>query len=641
MAAAGPRRSTSAPYLAFATIVVLYQIMIVGQLAAMAGLFVPQQVHRAISLAAAVIIIFCTVPLFRRTDGAVPLWGRAVDMLLLGAALVSLGFVVFYNDDVLDYSMMGFLDQKGVILALLLCVPLVEAVRRTTGWTLPVIVIAMASMTLFQNYLPGLLYGRGYDLDRLLYSSYVGEAGIFGLPLSVASNIILVFLVFGALMEVGGAGDWFLKLALCATGRSRGGPAKSAVVASALFGSISGSPAANTATTGAITIPLMIRIGYKPAFAGAVEAVASTGGQILPPVMGAIAFVMAEWIGVTYQQVVIAAAVPALLYFVVLFASVHLQACRFGLKPMPREDIPVFRDVMREGWFQIVPLLALIYFLLVADYPPGMAGVLSLPLVIAVSFLSKDRANWLTPRRLVEACGIAVRSWITIVAITGFVGIMIGALELSGVGIKISNFILDLSGGNLILTMVMVGVACFILGMGLDAIPVYVTLATLMGPALINLGVSPMAAHLFVVYWGLASFFTPPLCIAVFVAVSISGAKLWETGWEAVRLGIAVFIVPFAFVLNDGLLLQGTPVHIVLNIAAALVGAVLLACGVRGWALGPLNAVGRLLAVVGGLLLIGPGIYTAIAGLAMGGIALAMSMTAARSVAPAPAGQIG
>ena len=189
--------------------------------------------------------------------------------------------------------------------------------------------------------------------------------------------------------------------------------------------------------------------------------------------------------------------------------------------------------------------------------------------------------------------------------------------------------------------MVMVGVACFILGMGLDAIPVYVTLATLMGPALINLGVSPMAAHLFVVYWGLASFFTPPLCIAVFVAVSISGAKLWETGWEAVRLGIAVFIVPFAFVLNDGLLLKGAPIHIVLNIAAALIGAVLLACGVRGWAMGPLNMAGRILATIGGILLIGPGLYTAVAGLLMGAVAVAMSVTAAKAEVAAAAGQPG
>ena len=626
-------RTSSPLYVAFATLVVAYQILVVGQIAARFGFFVPQQVHRAISLASALTIIFTIIPM----SGAHRRLTRLLDFALLGCAVVSLGYVVIFNDEILDYSMIGFLDDKGMILALLLCAPLFEAVRRTTGWTLPVIVAGMVAITVFQNHMPGLLHGRGYDPDRLLYSAYVGEAGIFGLPLSVASNIILIFLVFGALMEVGGAGAWFLQLALVLTGRSRGGPAKAAVVASALFGSISGSPAANTATTGAITVPLMMRVGYSPAFAGGVEAVASTGGQILPPVMGAIAFVMAEWIGVTYQQVVVAAAIPALLYYVVLFASVHLQACKSGLEPLAASEIPDVRDVLRQGWHQLIPLAALIYFLLVADYPPGMAGVLALPFVIAVSFVSRDRSLWLTPRRLAQACGIAVRSWITIVAITAFVGIMIGALELSGVGIKLSSFILELSAGNLILTMIMVGVACFILGMGLDAIPVYVTLATLMGPALINLGVTPMAAHLFVVYWGLASFFTPPLCIAVFVAISISGGRLWETGWEAVRLGIAVFIVPFAFVLNDGLLMQGTVAHIAWNTGTALAGAVLLACGVRGWAIGPLNAIGSSLAIIGGILLIGPGVYTAAAGIVLGAVALAIS---ARATREAPAARL-
>jgi TRAP transporter 4TM/12TM fusion protein len=630
---ARPVKEASTLYLAFATIVVVYQLMIVGQFAAMMGYFIPQQVHRAISLSAAMILIFTMISGSGVAARGGVWWRTLVDWILLASALTSLGYIVMFREQALDYSMIGFLDNQGMVLAAMLCVPLIEAVRRTTGWTLPIIVSSMIAMTLFQNYLPGVLHGRGYDLDRLLYSAYIGEAGVFGLPLGVAANIILVFLVFGALMELGGAGNWFLQLALSLTGGSRGGPAKAAVIGSAFFGSISGSPSANVATTGAITIPLMKRVGYSPAFAGGVEAVASTGGQILPPVMGAIAFVMAEWIGVSYQQVVIAAAIPAILYFVVLFASVHLQACRFGLQPLEKHEIPDFYATMKAGWFQLIPLVALIYFLLVADYPPGMAGALSLPLVIGVSFLSKDRSTWLTPTRLFQACGIALRSWITIVAITAFVGIMIGALELSGVGIKISNFIVDLSDGDLILTMIMVGLACFVLGMGLDSIPVYVTLATLMGPALIKLGVDPMAAHLFVVYFGLSSFFTPPLCIAVFVAISISGAKLWETGWESVRLGIAVFVIPFAFVLNDGLLLKGSIDHIILNTASALIGAVLLACGMRGWALGPLNKPGCAAAILGGLLMIGPGYLTALAGLTLGAIAVVISMRLAKAQA--------
>lgn len=623
------QNNSAKPFLVFATLLALYQIAIVGNLAAHLGFFMPQQVHRAISLAGALTIVFTMVPMFAAGHGEFYKPGepvlqpaRIVSLLLLAAALYSLAYVVFFNEDVIEYSEIGFLDTKGMILAACICVPLIEAVRRTAGWTLAILVILLVLMTIFQNYMPGILYGRGYALDRLLYSAFVGEAGIFGLPLNVASNIILIFLLFGALMDVGGAGRWFLDFALVLTGSARGGPAKAAVVGSALFGSISGSPSANTATTGVITIPLMKEVGFKPSFAGAVEAVASTGGQILPPVMGAITFVMAEWIGKPYSEVMLAALVPALLYFIVVFISVHLQAHRAGIEPMKRADLRNIGEVLREGWFYLIPIFALVWFLIVDAYPPGMAGVLSLPFVIGVSYFSKDRSRWVTPRNFMQACGRAVRNWIVIVSITAFVGIMIGALELSGVGLKISSFILDLAGGNLILTLVFVGIACLVLGMGLDAIPVYVTLATLMAPALIQLGVPTIAAHLYVVYWGLASFITPPLCLAVFVAISLSGSKLWETGWEAVKIGIAVFIVPFAFALNPALLLLGSPGKIALAIATALVGAVLLACGVQGWALSRLNAASRIAAAAGGLLLIGPGIWTAVAGIALGAVAI-------------------
>jgi TRAP transporter 4TM/12TM fusion protein len=621
----------------FATAVVVYHIVIVGNLAAMAGFFVPDQVHGAVSLAAALTVIFTLLP----ATGGRAAAGRdpdaptrrptPFDLLLIASALTSLGYVVAFHDAILDYSLYGFLDLKGVVLAAMICLPLIEAVRRTTGVTLPILVGSLVLLTVYQNYLPGVLYGRGYDFDRLLYAAYVGESGIFGLPLNVATSIIIVFVLFGALMEVSGAGKWFLRLALAVTGWSRGGPAKAAVVSSALFGSISGSPSANVATTGVFTIPLMKQIGYRPAFAGAVEAVSSTGGQILPPVMGAIAFVMAEWIRRPYSEIALAALAPALLYYIIVFVSVHLQARRDGVQPMPRADLPRIGAVIREGWFYLIPIAALIYLLIIKAYPPGMAGILTLPFVIGASYLSRDRANWIGPKSFVVACRRTVRSWITIAAITGFVGIMIGAIELSGVGIKISTFILDLSGGNLIVTLILVGLSSFVLGMGLDAIPVYVTLATLMAPALTQLGVSDIAAHLFVVYWGLASFFTPPLCIAVYVAIAISGSKLWETGWEAVRLGIAAFIVPFAFVLDSGLLLQGTIFKIVWAIATALAGAVFLASGLRGYALAPIDAIRRTALITGGLLMIGPDLYPPLIGLALSVAAVAVPSLSVRT----------
>ena len=612
-----------------ATAIVVYHVVIVGNLAAMAGFFIPDQVHGAISLASALTVIFFLIPAGGIGRGAaradeVGIRRRTawLDYILVAATWISLGYVIVFYQAIVDYSMFGFLDAKGQVLALLVCLPLIEAVRRTTGIILPVLVGMLVLMTVFQNLLPGILYGRGYEIDRLLYAAYVGESGIFGLPLRVAAQIIIIFVAFGALMEQSGAGRWFLRLALAATGRSYGGPAKAAVVASALFGSISGSPSANVATVGVFTIPLMMQTGYKPAFAGAVEAVSSTGGQILPPVMGAIAFVMAEWIRVPYTTIAAAAAVPAALYFIIVFVSVHLQARRSGIRPMQREDLPKLGHAFREGWFYLIPIAALVYFLLIKDYPPGMAGVLTFPFVIGASFLSSEHEDWLLPSNLTKACSRAVRGWIAIAAITGFVGIMIGAIELSGIGVKISTAILDLAGGNLILVLLLVGLASFVMGMGLNSIPVYITLATLTAPALTQLGVSQVAAHLYVVYWGLASFFTPPLCIAVFVSIAISGSTLWETGWEAVRLGIAAFIIPIAFVLDEGLLLHGSAGTIVWAIATAFVGACLLACGLQGFAFAPLLPWRRTFISIAGLLLIGPGWILPLTGAALAGVAL-------------------
>lgn len=606
------------------SLIAIYHLVVVAQLPTWFGIFLPTQVHKAISISAALVMVFLLLPAHAAKHGEdTKAEGRFrrvpwFDYLFLASGLIGAGFVVFFHERILDYGEYGFLDTGGIILAALIAVPVLEAARRTTGWVLPIIILFFVLITIFQQYLPGLLYGRGYSLSRLLYSTYVGDAGIFGLPLGIAANIVIVFLIFGALMERAGASRWFMDLALALTGWSRGGPAKAAVVASAMFGSISGSPSGNSATTGVFTIPMMKKIGYTPAFAAAVEAVASTGGMILPPVMGAIAFIMAEWIETSYASIVIAAAVPAALYFLIVFVSVHLQAHRDGIEALDRADLPRFRAVFTSGWYYLIPLGALVYFLVVKSYPPGMAGIYSCGFVLLTSFLSRDRANWLTPGRIMESFQDGVARWVAIAAITAAVGIMIGALELSGVGIKISRFIVDLAGGNLLLTLVFVGVVSLIVGMGLDATPAYITLATLMAPALVRLGVPDMAAHLFVIYWGLASFFTPPTCIAVFVTAGIAGSRVWATGWEAMRLGIAAFLIPFAFVLNRGLLLEGSPGTIIWAVATAILGSGLLACGVRGHALAPMGALQRLAAALGGLLMIGPGLYPPLFGIFLG-----------------------
>lgn len=590
-----------------ATLAVIYHLAAVGQVFTLFGVFLPPQIHSAISLTFACLVVFLFVPAtggHERRKNPKLNW---YDIPFLIALLAGNGYVIFFFERVEDYSLFGFLDTFGIILALALCVALLEAVRRATGIILPLLIVAMVAMTAFQAYLPGLLFGAGYDLDRIMYSAYVGEGGIFGLPLKVASTIIFVFVVFGAVMEASGAGRWIIDLALGIAGRSRGAPAKASVVASAIFGSISGSPTSNAATTGAFTIPMMKSAGYTPAFAGAVEAVASTGGQILPPVMGAIAFVMAEWIGRSYAEIALAATLPAIVYFIIVFASVHLRACRQDLKPLAADQTQNFWRVFARGWRHLIPFAALIYFLFVATYPPGLAGIYAIATAVLSSYLSRDRNEWITFQKIRELSHDAVMRWFTIAVITGAVGLMVGALELSGLGIKLTRFLIDLSGGDLLFALLLVGIACLIIGMGLDAIPAYVTLATLMAPALVGIGVPILAAHLFIVYWGLASFFTPPVCIVVYVVIAFSGAKVWETGWEALKLGIASFLVPFAFVLNDGLLLQGSAIHIAQAFITAAIGAVLLACGIQGFATVRLRPVARLLIAAAGILFIAPG----------------------------------
>jgi TRAP transporter 4TM/12TM fusion protein len=610
-------------------LIAVYHLIIVGQLPTWLGLFLPNQIHLVISALCALTLIFTLRRAGQRHDAphdaekvdgpvAVPWY----DWLLIAAATASAAFIILDFETILDYGMFGELDAKGMVFALCLAIPLLEGIRRTTGWALPIIILLFVAGTIWQQFLPGLLYGKGFPLERLLYSAYIGESGIFGLPLNVAANIVIVFLIFGAMMQMAGAGRWFIDIALSLTGWTRGGPAKAAVLSSALFGSISGSPSGNAATTGVFTIPMMKEIGYRPAFAGAVEAVASTGGQILPPVMGAIAFVMAEWLEITYTDVVIAALVPALLYFLIVFVSVHLQAHKDGIAAMPRSQMPDFWASFARGWHFLIPIAGLIWFLLVDGYPPGMAAMYACGLIIPVSFLSKDRANWMTLPRIMLAFEDGVKRWVVVAAITGSVGIMIGALELSGVGIKLSTFIVDLAGGNLYLALFLVGFASLIVGMGLDAIPAYITLATLMAPALITLGVPDIAAHLFVVYWGLASFYTPPMCIVVYVVIGISGSKVWETGWEAVQLGIAAFLIPFAFAINPALMLRAELDRIFLAVGTATIGAVLVACAVRGFALRNLNMVQRLLCFAAGVLFIAPGVTMPLIGLAIAGAVL-------------------
>jgi len=598
----------------------LYHLVVVSRIPTFFGFFFPTARHRAVSLSFALVIVYLSYSI----GGKRRLGISWFDVLMLVLGMSGLGFVVFFYEQATDYEAYGFLDFKGMVLAYALAISILEALRRLTGWVLPSLIVLFLLAARYQSVLPGLLFGKGYSWDRLGYAIYVPGEGVFGVPLGVASTIVIVFLMFASMLQRAGVGEWFSGLALSLAGWTRGGPAKTAVLASAFFGTISGSPSANAATTGAFTIPLMIRTGYSPSFAGAVEAAASVGGQILPPVMGAIAFVMADFLGVPYAEVAKAAALPAVLYFMIVFMGVDFEAAKRGLKAIPRNELPRAMATLKEGWFFLVPIGIMIYLMLVKQWDPDMAGIFSLPILVAVSFFSRDKQRRLYPSAIYQSLVESVQTWLLLAVLTGAVGMLVAALGLSGLGIKFSRFLVDLSGGNLLAALAMVGVGSLILGMSMDSLPAYITVATLSAPALILMGVPDIAAHLFVVYWGLASHITPPVCITVYVTCGISGAGIWETGREAVRLAIGKYVLPFSFALNPALLLLGPVNSIVMGVVSAFAGAVSVSSGTIGYGLRRLGWIERALLIIGGVLLILPGWRTLVIGSTLVGISLLM-----------------
>lgn len=597
----------------------IYAIVVISGLPNVFGIFVNGAPHRAISLVVALVLVF----LVAAAPGSEQRWSAWwVTIPLLSIGLVGAGFVaLFYEEKVIPYSIRGYLDTPGVLLAAALGLSLLVALKRMIGWALPIIIVLLMATAYWQRFLPGLLGGPGYSIDQIASAIYVGTNGVFGTPLAVAATIIVVFLIFGALLQKSGAGQWLIDIAIALTGSSRGGPAKASVVSSAMFGSISGSPSGNVATTGTFTIPLMKRTGYSPAFAGGVEAAASTGGMVLPPIMGAVAFIMAEFLEIPYAAVLKAALIPAILYFLVLLASVHFRAVRMGLLGLPRSELPPVWATFRSGWRYLLPIAALVYFTVALHLDPDVAGLYSLPVLVVVSFLTRDRSLWLTPANIWSALVDAIYAWRIIAIVTASVGMLLGTITLSGLGIKISSFVIDVSGEQLLVALAMVGLASLVLGMGLDITPLYLTLVVLTAPALIELGLSPTQAHLYVIFWGLASFITPPVCNAVYVACSISGSSLWRTGGEAMRVGAGAFVVPIAFALNPALLINGSGGEVAIAVGTALVATVLIAAALQGYGLWRMSAPQSVLVGLAGGLLLMPGIWEAIVAAALVAIA--------------------
>jgi TRAP transporter 4TM/12TM fusion protein len=464
---------------------------------------------------------------------------------------------------------------------------ILEATRRIAGWALMWIALACVLYAKFGWLLPGLLYAKGSSWSRIAVYLYLDSSGVLGIPLAVTASIVVAYIFFGqALTAV--RGDSFLTdVAMALMGRYRGGSAKMAVVSSSLYGTVSGSAVANVVVDGAITIPMMKRTGYPPHVAAAIEAVSSNGGQIMPPVMGAAAFLIAEYLSIPYGQVALAAALPAILYYLALFVQIDLEAAKLGLTGLPRADLPRLRDVMRRGWVFLVPLGVLMYTLMIGDWEAGKAGMLAVAATLLVGCLQKEtRPSWRAVMDAIEGTG---RTMLDLIAITTLAGIVIGAFQLSGLTSKLPIVLTSAAGGNVFLLLVLTALVSILLGMSLPTTVVYVTLAVLIGPALTQLGIVPLAAHLFLFYFGMLSLITPPDCLATYTAAAIAKADFWKTGWTGMRLGIVAYVVPFVFVFHPELIGVGTPAGVVVTMLTASIGVVLLGIGCAGYLFRPLS----------------------------------------------------
>jgi TRAP transporter 4TM/12TM fusion protein len=537
------------------------------------------------------------------------------DYVFAGISLLIGAYIVVWYPTIADT--IGLLSPGRTLMGVLAIAIVLECTRRVAGWPLVIIVAAFVLYGHYGDLFSGPLATTGLTWMRLTNVLFLGTDSLFGAPLRIAIMVVFAFILFGQVLFETEGGEILLKLAQAIMGKYRGGPAKMAVVASALFGSISGSAVANVASTGVITIPLMKRTGYSPTFAGAVEAVAATGGAIMPPVMGAAAFVMTEFLGISYSAVVLAALVPALIYYAALLIQVHLQAVRLGLKGLPRKDRPPLWPVLKSSWGFLIPIVILICSIFFLNTDVSKAALYACASNIIITLLRPTARQVLRPRRLLALCVNFAQSIKQITAVCAGAGLVVGLVAYTGLGVALAQTLVNLAGHSLLLLALGTAVASIVLGMGMPAAACYILVAVLMAPSLVAAGVPPLLAHLFVFYFGNFSFLTPPVALAVYAAASISGAPFLATCWQAIRLALAGFIVPFMFLYKPGMALMGSAGDIAGALVDSAVAVVLLAVALEGYWYGTLSWWRRGLIGIAALLMFFPGWDTRIAGLSL------------------------
>lgn len=549
---------------------------------------------------------------------------NALNMLLAAASVAVMTWNLMNAERLYSEP---FLDPIDIWLGALGLVLVLEAVRRTVGLPITLILITFLFYAYFGREVPvDQLRHAGLDFETMVSIIFYGTDGVFGTPIAVCATFIVIIIILGAFLTQCGGAEFFMNIAKIVAGRLMGGPAKIAVVGSALMGMVTGATVANVATTGSVTIPMMKRAGYDPRFAGAVEALASSGGQLMPPIMGAAAFVMIDYLNISYTQLVVHALVPALLFFFSVLLIVHVRSVKEGFKPIPKADIPKAGDELRARGHMVLPIVVLVVML---SQRYGVMYVAFFAALTAMIVCQLRKETRLDIKGYYEAFSNAASGMVSLVAICAGAGILIGVLTATGLNLKITYLIEYVAQGDLFITLVMTMIACIILGMGLPTVAAYVVLATLVPASMIKLGVPPVAAHLFIFYFAILSAITPPVCTGAYVAAGIAKADPIQTGFVAIKLGLIVFLLPFAFVYDPDLLLLGDNTgQAVLHIASCTLGIAYWAWGLEGYFRGHLHAVQRVMLMASGAMLVWPSAWISMAGLVIGSLALVPALKA-------------
>ena len=551
-----------------------------------------------------------------------------IDIGFIILALLGIGYIIL-NYNTLHVDRASHANTTDYIFAVIAIIVLFEITRRTIGIFIPLLSIFAIIYALYGNYFPIDFAHSGFSLNRLLYRFYMTTEGIFGSTLSIAATYIMLFILFGAFLGASGASKLFNDLALAIAGQRRGGPAQVAVISSALTGSLNGSAVANVATTGSFTIPLMKNIGLTPRFAGGVEAAASTGGMIMPPIMGAAAFIMAGFLGVPYTTIVLAGIIPAVFYYIALIWAIDTEAKKKGLKGVSKENIPLVRKVLKERGALLLPIIVVIVALLIGKTAifAGFAGIIS---SIIASYCTTDKTNRVTPKSFLEALIDGAKGSIQVALACASVGIVIATVGMTGVGSMLAYNVIDIAGGHLIVILIMVMVTCIVLSFGLPSTALYIVVAVTVAPSLVQAGVEPLAAHFFVFYFGAMSNVTPPVALAAYTGAGIAKADPVKTSWTALRLALPGFIIPFLLVYHPELLLNDATTgglnygQLIVTILISLVGIYALVTGMGNYLFTKLNILERILFIVFAVMLIFPEIITSIVGII--GVILLMSV---------------